>query len=69
MNPLTAVKLNQRMNKIFDGKNISVNQMRHTYITSKFNNTRQEGKELEKVMEQMGSSIGVADVYIKNDAP
>jgi hypothetical protein len=68
MNPLTAVKLNQRMNKIFDGK-VGVNQMRHTYLTSKFKNTRQEGKNLENVMEQMGSSIGVADVYIKNDAP
>ena len=68
MNPLTAVKLNQRMNKIFDGK-ISTNQMRHTYLTSQFKNTRQEGKKLERVMEQMGSSINVADNYIKLDAP
>jgi len=68
MNPLTAVKLNQRMNKIFDGK-ISTNQMRHTYLTSQFKNTRQEGKKLERVMEQMGSSIDMADTYIKNNAP
>jgi len=27
--PLTAVKLNQRLNKIFDGKKISVNALRH----------------------------------------
>lgn len=69
MNPLTAVKLNQRMNKIFGGRNISINQMRHTYLTTEFKNTRQDGKRLEKTMELMGSSINVADVYIKNDSP
>lgn len=69
MNPLTAVKLNQRMNKIFDNKKVAVNAMRHTYLTSQFKNTRQEGKKLERVMEQMGSSIDMADTYIKNDSP
>jgi len=68
MNPLTAVKLTQRMNKIFGGK-ISINAMRHTYLTSQFKGTRQESKKLEKVMEQMGSSVSMADVYIKNDSP
>ena len=69
MNPLTAVKLNQRMNKIFGDKKIGINSMRHTYLTSQFKNTRQEGKKLERVMEQMGSSIDMADTYIKNDSP
>lgn len=69
MNPLTAVKLNQRMNKIFDGKKIAVNQMRHTYLTSQYKNTRQEGKKLERTMELMGSSANMADNYIKLDAP
>jgi hypothetical protein len=64
MNPLTAVKLNQRMNKIFDGR-VSVNQMRHTYLTSKFKNTSMENKQLEKTMEQMASSIEMAPTYIK----
>jgi hypothetical protein len=68
MNPLTAVKLNQRMNKIFDGR-VSVNQMRHTYLTSKFKNTSMENKELKKTMEQMSSSIEMAPTYIKLDAP
>ena len=57
------------MNKIFGNKKISVNQMRHTYLTSQFKGTRKEGKKLEKVMEQMGSSINMADNYIKNDSP
>ena len=69
MNPLTAVTLNQRMNKIFGGKKISVNNMRHTYLTDKFKGTRQDGKKLAKVMEEMGSSMNVVDNYIKNDSP
>ena len=69
MNPLTAVKLNQRMNKIFGDKKIGINSMRHTYLTSQFKGTRQESKKLEKVMEQMGSSIDMVDNYVKNDAP
>jgi hypothetical protein len=68
MNPLTSVTLNQRMNKIFGGK-VSVNQMRHTYLTDKFKNTRQDGKKLERVMEEMGSSMSMVDNYIKNNAP
>lgn len=69
MNPLTAVTLNQRMNRIFNGKKISVNNMRHTYLTDKFKGTRQEGKKLERVMEEMGSSMNMVDNYVKNDAP
>jgi integrase len=69
MNPLTSVKLNQRMNKIFGDKKISVNAMRHTYLTSNFKNTRADSKKLETVMEQMGSSISMADNYVKLDAP
>lgn len=70
MNKLSSVKLNQRMNKIFGGdRGKSVNMMRHTYLTTKFKNTRQEGKELEKTMTMAGSSISMADTYIKNNAP
>ena len=36
MNPLTSVKLKQRFNKIFDGRKISVNMMRHSYLTDRF---------------------------------
>ena len=70
MNPLTAVTLNQRMNKIFGGnKGKSVNMMRHSYLTDKFKGTRQEGKKLERTMTEMGSSMSMVDNYVKNDAP
>jgi hypothetical protein len=37
-NKLNSVKLNQRLNKIFNGK-ISTNALRHSYLTDKFGDT------------------------------
>jgi len=64
MNQLSSVKLNQRMNKIF-GKKISVNQMRHTYLSDKYAKTSEESKKLAADMTAMGSSKNMADTYIK----
>jgi len=58
--PMTAVKLNQRLNKIFDGRKISVNQLRHTFLTEKYGDIGED-------MEDMGSSINMATTYIKKD--
>jgi integrase len=65
-NKLTSVKLNQRLNKIFEGK-ISVNQMRHTYLTDKYAETAKVQQEMEKDFEEMGSSKAQEKVYIKTD--
>lgn len=64
MNQLSSVKLNQRMNKIF-GKKISVNAMRHSYLTDKYAKTSEESKKLAADMTAMGSSKNMADTYIK----
>jgi guanylate kinase len=64
MNPLSSVKLNQRINKIFD-KKVSVNALRHSYLTDKYSQHSQVDKELSKDMSEMGSSRGMADTYIK----
>ncbi len=66
MNKLSAVKLNQRLNKIFDGK-ISVNAMRHSYLTDKYKETSLQNKKLENDMQEMGSSLNMATTYIKTD--
>lgn len=66
-NPLTAVKLNQRLNKLFDGKKISVNALRHSYLTTKFGDTIQKNKEIEKTMTDMGSSKAMLTTYVKED--
>jgi len=64
-NKMTSTKLNQYMNRIFGGKKIAVNAMRHSYLTDKYKKTSEEHKQLEKDMNDMGSSINMADVYIK----
>ena len=67
MNKLSSVKLNQRFNKIFGNRHISVNNLRHSYLTDKYKKTSQENKALATDMEAMGSSQAMAPIYIKLD--
>lgn len=64
---LTSVKLNQRLNKIF-GKACSVNILRHVYLTDKFGDEIERGKQMSKTAEAMGtSSQQVIGTYIKKE--
>jgi len=65
-NKLNSVKLNQRLNKIFNGK-VSVNNLRHSYLTDKFGDTIEKNKQIANTMEQMGSSSSQLQGYVKND--
>ena len=67
MNKLSSVKLNQRLNKIFGNKKVGVNQLRHTFLTDKYKKQNEEGKALANDMQKMGSSVSMADTYIKLD--
>jgi hypothetical protein len=64
LEPLNAVSLNQRLNKIFGGKK-SVNSLRHFYLTSKYKELMEETEKMSADMEAMGSGIGQAKNYIK----
>lgn len=64
-NPLNSVKLNQRINAIFGGKKVSVNNFRHTYLTDKYKQTSEETRKLQQDMADMGSSLSMATTYIK----
>jgi len=64
--PLTSVKLNQRLNKIF-GKKISTSMLRHFFLTDEFSETISQKKKINKVMEEMGSSSNMLTTYVKND--
>jgi integrase len=64
---LSAVKLNQRLNKIFGEKKVGVNQLRHTYLTDKFGDTIAKKQSIANTMEDMGSSSGMLDTYVKKD--
>jgi hypothetical protein len=61
---LSNVKLNQRLNKLFE-KKISVNQLRHSYLSDKYQSTIETNKALARDMEQMGSSRAQEKTYIK----
>jgi len=65
---LTPVKLNQRLNKIFGSeKGHSVNQLRHSFLTDKYADSIKMKSAMAKDMEEMGSSLSQATVYIKKD--
>jgi integrase len=61
--PLTAVKINQRFEKMF-GKQASVNHLRHTHLTDKFGSVNEIIKDVKQTMKQMGSGIGQFEVYV-----
>lgn len=64
---LTSITLSQRLNNIFGGKKISVNQLRHFYLTNKHLDTVTDMDELNNDMTNMGSSINMAKTYIKKN--
>jgi hypothetical protein len=61
---LSNVTLNQRLNSLFDGK-ISVNSLRHFYLTSKYKDLMIANEGMAEDMNEMGSSINQAKNYIK----
>jgi len=63
---LSNVKLTQRLNKIF-GKKASVNQLRHTYLSNKYQDTIKQNKEMEDDMKAMGTSKSQEKIYIKEN--
>lgn len=67
MNPLTSVKLNQRFNRIFNGKKIAVNALRHSYLTDKYADDMKKKNAMADDFTKMGSSISQAETYIKLD--
>ena len=67
LNPLSSVKLNQRLNKLFDGKKVGVNNLRHSYLTDKYADTIAQNKKISDDMTNMGSSMGMLKTYVKDD--
>ena len=63
--PLSSVKLNQRLVKLFDNKRIGVNMLRHIYMSNKYQNLITTNQELQNDFKDMGSSIAQTNVYIK----
>lgn len=62
--PLNATKLNQRLGKIF-GKGFSINGLRHSYLSSKYQDTIKLNEEMAEDMQKMGSSTAQQNIYIQ----
>jgi integrase len=63
--PLTSVTLNQRLCRIFGGRKVAINALRHSYLTSKYTNLSVEQKKMNADMQAMGSSASMLDTYVK----
>ena len=63
-NKLTGTTLTQRFYKIFN-KNISVNALRHSYLSDKYQSSIEQDKNLKEDFTNMGSSISQKKTYIQ----
>lgn len=64
---LSNVKLNQRLNKMFGNKKVGVNQLRHTFLTDKYQASIKTDNEMANDMSKMGSSMIQKKIYIKKN--
>jgi hypothetical protein len=62
--PLNAAGITKILNSVFSPKSISVNMLRHIYITEK---SAPLMKQLEETAEAMGHSTNQAKLYVKKD--
>jgi hypothetical protein len=65
LKPLSSVKLNQSLVKLFDNKIVGVNLLRHIYLSNKYQPLVSMNNDLENDFKDMGSSISQSNVYIK----
>ena len=68
-NRLSNVKLNQRLNKLFDHKKVGVNQLRHTFLSDKYQESIETNNKMADDLAKMGSSTSQEKVYIKKHKP
>ena len=61
---LSTPNFTLRLNKIFGNKKVSVNMIRHIYLSEKHADNL---KEMKQDFADMGSSLRQSNVYIKND--
>jgi len=66
-NQLSNVKLNQRLNKLFGDKKVGVNQLRHTYLSDKYQDTIKANTDMAQDLNKMGSSMIQEKIYIKKN--
>jgi len=64
--PLSSPQINRILNKVFDGLHISVDMLRHIFLTDKYSNVPAI-HEMEQLAKDMGHSVNMAMQYVKKD--
>ena len=64
--PLSSPQINRILNKVFDGLHISVDMLRHIYLTDLYKHMPAL-KDMEKTANEMSHSLSTALTYIKRD--
>ncbi len=64
---LSSVKLNQRLNKLFGNRKVSVNMLRHSYVTEKYQDSIKMNENMANDLTSMGSSKNMELNYIKKE--
>jgi len=65
---LSTVKLNQRLNRIFGStKGMSINALRHSYLSDKYQDTIKLNEDMADDMKLMGSSEKQSTTYIQKE--
>lgn len=62
--PLNSSKINQRLNKILKSGS-AINALRHSYLSTKFQDTIKANEEMKKEFEAMGSSKDQEKIYVQ----
>ncbi len=65
-NPLSSSQITRLLNKIFDGKKVSVDLLRHIYLTDYYKNIPAL-RDMEALARDMGHSVSTAMTYIKKE--
>ena len=65
-NPLSSSQISRMLNKIFDRKSISVDMLRHIYLSDLYKNVPSI-RDMEKTAQDMAHSLGTAMTYVKRD--
>jgi hypothetical protein len=65
-NPLSSSQITKMLNKIFDGKSISTDLLRHIYLTNLYKDVPAL-EELENTASEMGHTFATSLTYVKKD--
>ena len=63
---LTSPQISRMLNKIFGGKHISTDMLRHIYLSEVYKDVPPI-RQMEQLASDMGHSVGTAMTYVKKD--